>query len=166
MFIVGVALYYLHQSKWAQIRKPISATQEIGVLALAALLPVSGYVLTGLQDSALETFRYVLDVPLSILATSLLFFCLSRGRILNSVLKFRWLQFFGDISFSLYLLHAPIITLGLYLSDFDLLVGLLFLGLSIPLSFTAFSLVEKPIQRLSRRVRVIQAVTPGRSDRS
>ena len=166
MFIVGVALYYLHQSKWAQIRKPISATQEIGVLALAALLPVSGYVLTGLQDSALETFRYVLDVPLSILATSLLFFCLSRGRILNSVLKFRWLQFFGDISFSLYLLHAPIITLGLYLSDFDLLVGFLFLGLSIPLSFTAFSLVEKPIQRLSRRVRVIQAVTPSRSDRS
>jgi peptidoglycan/LPS O-acetylase OafA/YrhL len=166
MFIVGVALYHLHRSKWAQISKTIAPTQEIAVLALAVFLPVSGYVLTSFQDSGLQAFRYVLDVPLSLLATSLLFYCLSRGRILNSVLNLRWLQFLGDISFSLYLLHAPIITLGLYLSDFDLLVGCLFLGLSIPLSHIAFAFVEKPSRRLSRKVRVNEADTLGQSDQS
>lgn len=160
MFIIGVALYHLHHSKWAQIRKPIPLTQEVGVLALAVFLPVSGYVFTGLQAGGLEAFRYVLDVPLSLLATSLLFYCLSRGRILNRALKFRSLQFLGDISFSLYLLHAPVITLGLYLTDFDLLLGCLFLGLSIPVSYIALALIEKPIQKLSRKVRVNEAVTP------
>ena len=166
MFIVGVALYHLHNTKWARISKPIPPTQEIAALALAVFLPVLGYVLTGFQYGGLQTFRYVLDVPLSLFATSLLFYCLSRGQILNRVLGFRFLQFLGEISFSLYLLHAPIIILGLYISDFDPLVGFLFLFLSIPLSYVAFTMVEKPIQTISRKVRIKLAVTPNQSDRS
>ncbi len=158
MFIVGVALYHLHQTKWVKIMQPLPIVAEIGVLVLAAILPVSGYVLTGYENGGLENLRYVLDVPLSLFATSLLFYCLSRGRVLKGALSFRASKFLGDISFSLYLLHSPIILLGLYLSNFNLLVGFLCLVLSFPLSYVAFVLVEKPSQKLSRRVRVKAAI--------
>ena len=78
---------------------------------------------------------------------------LSRGVFLKRFLGLRWLQSLGDFSFSLYLLHAPIILLGLYLSDFNVLVGLACLGLSIPFSYLAFRFIEKPVQKLSRFVR-------------
>jgi peptidoglycan/LPS O-acetylase OafA/YrhL len=164
MFIIGVALYHLHHNKWVNKKDTLSVFSEIGVLALAVFLPASGFVLTGLKELGLENLRYVLDVPLSLLATSLLFFALSRGRFLKNVLSIKWLQFLGDISFSLYLLHAPIILLGLYLSNFNILVGLTCLVVSIPLSYVAFKLVEKPVQNLSRKVRSDSMPTNGTGD--
>jgi peptidoglycan/LPS O-acetylase OafA/YrhL len=164
MFLVGVALYHLHNSKWVKIRSAISFTSEIGVLTLAVSLPASGFVLTGFSELGLQNLRYVFDVPLSLLATSLLFFALSRGRILKNLLSLKWLQFLGDISFSLYLLHAPVILLGLYLSNFNILIGLACLVVSIPLSFVAFKLVEKPVQNLSRKIRSNSMPTTGKGD--
>jgi peptidoglycan/LPS O-acetylase OafA/YrhL len=109
--------------------------------------------MTAFTDAGIENLRYIIDVPLSLLSVSLVFLVLSRGIYLKHVLGMRWLQTLGDFSFSLYLLHAPIILLGLYLSDFNVLVGLACLGLSIPLSYLAFRFIEKPVQKISRSVR-------------
>lgn len=153
MFLVGVALYYLHQQKWAKSKVKISRMSELGVLVLAMSFPVAGFALTAITDAGVDNLRYILDVPLSLASVSLVFFALSRGKILDRVLSLKWLQSLGDFSFSLYLLHAPIILLGLYLSDFNILVGVACLAFTIPISYLAFVMVEKPVQRLSRRIR-------------
>lgn len=153
MFVVGVALYHLHKSKWAQIQSKLSVISEVGILSLAALLPLTGFVLTSFTDAGIENLRYIIDVPLSLAAVSLVFFALSRGKFLERALSLDWLQTLGDFSFSLYLLHAPIMLLGLYLSDFNVFFGLACLALTIPLSFLAYRLIEKPVQRLSRTIR-------------
>lgn len=155
MFLVGVALFYLRQQKWAKNKSKISSMSELGVLVLAMSFPIAGFALTAFTDAGVDNLRYILDVPLSLASVSLVFFALSRGKILDRVLSLKWLQSLGGFSFSLYLLHAPIILLGLYLSDFNVLVGVAFLALTIPISYLAFVLVEKPVQRLSRKIRTV-----------
>lgn len=153
MFVVGVALYYLYRDKWGKDQTKLPVVSEVGIVFLAVLLPVAGFVLTAFTDAGIENLRYIIDVPLSLISVSLIFLALSRGFYLKRFLSLKWLQSLGDFSFSLYLLHAPIILLGLYLSDFNVLVGFACLGLSIPLSYLAFRFIEKPVQKLSRSVR-------------
>ena len=153
MFVVGVALYFLHQQKWIKPQAAISVLSEIAVIALAAFFPVAGFVFSSFVDTGIDNTQYILDVPLSLASIALVFFTLSRGTLLKRALGLNWLQTLGDFSFSLYLIHAPIILLGLYLSNFNIFVGLVCLVISIPLSYLAFRFIERPVQSLSRRIR-------------
>jgi peptidoglycan/LPS O-acetylase OafA/YrhL len=162
MFLVGVALYFLYKQKWLKAESRLSPISEFGILALAVFVPVAGFVVTSFTDGGIENLRYILDVPLSLTSISLVFFALSKGSLLEQVLSLKWLQSLGDFSFSLYLVHAPILLLGLYLSDFNVLVGLICLMLTIPFSYFSFIFIEKPVQRLSRSIRVSSSAKGSR----
>lgn len=80
---------------------------------------------------------------------------------LNNVKNFSWLIFFGNISYSLYLLHVPIggriINLGKRFasSNFEkFLVIFMALIISVIAAWVFYKLIETPSHKLSRRIRL------------
>jgi peptidoglycan/LPS O-acetylase OafA/YrhL len=80
---------------------------------------------------------------------------------LNSIGNFKWLIFFGNISYSLYLLHVPIGGRVINLSRrfaFDntgkLLVILIAMAVSVFAAWLFYVFIEKPSHRISRKIRL------------
>jgi peptidoglycan/LPS O-acetylase OafA/YrhL len=69
---------------------------------------------------------------------------------------FRWLnsrplRFIGVLSYSLYLVHFPILKIVQAWSDNRLVVGFVAMSISLVLAYTLHVLVEKPLARFRRR---------------
>jgi peptidoglycan/LPS O-acetylase OafA/YrhL len=88
-----------------------------------------------------------------LISIGLLFLVLLRGTILRSFLETKPLQFLGDISFSLYLLHSPVLLVTAYLTDFDLTLVFIAFLFVFPLSYFSFKFVEQPSMKLARKLR-------------
>jgi peptidoglycan/LPS O-acetylase OafA/YrhL len=96
-----------------------------------------------------ETIRYTLQslalIPLFIAAIRL-----------HNHWAFRWLnsrplRFIGVLSYSLYLVHFPILKIVQAWSDNRLVVGFVAMSISLVLAYTLHVLVEKPLARFRRR---------------
>lgn len=80
---------------------------------------------------------------------------------LNTIRNFNWLIFFGNISYSLYLLHVPIggrvinisrrFALGLTGKFFVIFIAML---ISVIAAYLFYLFIEKPSHRLSRKIRL------------
>lgn len=75
-----------------------------------------------------------------------------------------WLRFFGTISFSLYVIHYPIVTAGNQMARVqevipNPIVATSVLAMSVFLSWAVYKLVEEPSQKLSGRLRYSNIAT-------
>ena len=97
-----------------------------------------------------ETFRYSLQsvalMPLFVAAIR------SPGHWAFSWLNSRPLRFVGVLSYTLYLIHLPILYLCQKWSSNRLTVGLLALSISVALAYAIHLSVEKPLARVRRRL--------------
>jgi peptidoglycan/LPS O-acetylase OafA/YrhL len=150
MFLVGTIIY----NSIVRLGSTSSISKEIETLIIfiAVLLPTVSYVLFSEQFGLLK-FTYIADVPTSLASIWLVFIALMRGSILKRILEISPLQSLGNISFSLYLFHAPVLALAFYLTDFDVLWTLFAFVMCFPIAYLSFIFVESPAQRISRKIK-------------
>lgn len=139
-----------------------------GLGSLAALPPVQRYAsargttwLAGLAGLALALFFHDITHPAAMTLAFFLFVILLNNKRLTHLLDQQWLVFSGQLSYSIYLLHLPLL-LGIALTGFGLrtIAGwdsvhyLLFCaGVSALIAMvatTAHLLIERPGMRLGR----------------
>ena len=153
MFVIGVSLYFLHSNTWSKNAARLSIKSEFLLLAVATILPVIGYVLSLPSSNSDLNIRNVIDVPLSLVSITIVFYAISTGTLIDSLLKSIPMQKLGEFSFSLYLMHLPVIFLSLYLSGFSLVGGLIGLALCFPVAYVTYYFIERPVQIFSRQIR-------------
>lgn len=117
------------------------------VVGVGILLLISGFAFR--SDEFRESIRY------SIQGVGLLLvfhFMIFQATLVGTVLRSAWMQFFGKISYSLYLYHWLVFVLVQHhLSDFSLLAKMgLMLSASIALAWLSFRFVEQPCLRFGR----------------
>lgn len=93
-----------------------------------------------------STFPFPGLSSLPVCVASILIISYSRGTLLGSVLTLRPVLFLGDISYSVYLVHWPLIVLYeyKYRTDDGSLYKFLILSVSIMLGYFLYNFVEKP----------------------
>lgn len=149
MFVIGMALHTMILGRW---KSDISGRIEILVLLVALSLPTISYLITSETLLGVE-YRYVLDVPASLVAISILFVAIIRGKFLRKLLEIKPLQNLGDYSYSLYLFHLPLISFSFYFSDASVTWVLLAFVLTFPIAYLCYRLIEVPSHNLSRKIR-------------
>ncbi|MFT4230019.1 MAG: acyltransferase [Microbacterium sp.] len=77
----------------------------------------------------------------------------AHWRPLERLLSWRWIALLGAISFSLYLVHEPIVLLVAHLSDSARLTLLIAVPASLVFAWMFWLVVERPAHALARRVR-------------
>lgn len=107
------------------------------------------------------TFRFLPSGSLlSLIPLSLVFICIANGNTLGGFLRFRPVRLAGEISYSLYLLHLPLLFMAFRIYSgyfagnnfaFWLILSLATIGLMI-FSFFTFTFIEKPFIRLGKRI--------------
>ena len=78
----------------------------------------------------------------------------NKESLINRLLSYKILVFFGLISYSLYLWHHPIFSFGkiIGIGDKSLIIKLIFISISILLSFLTYRFVEKPFRNKSEKL--------------
>ena len=142
-FSLGALIYLLNDklkdSEYPSLHRLQSASAWVGLV----LVSISTYSL----DQATNYPGFYSLLP-SFGCAAILFRCnQSQGRIQN-LLSIRPLQFIGDISYSLYLWHWPVLIFGRsVLGQLTAISTLALLLLSFALSVIAFYSIENPIRR-------------------
>lgn len=139
-FLLGVFAYW----SWRDKLKPIY------FYFYSALLLTAGAINS-------TTFSIVCAI------VAILLLQVGRANYMEVWLKWRWLQFLGHISYSLYLTHTPIygavFFLGIKLLNRNALseAFCLLLGIFVSVGFAAlmWQLVEKPSIRLSQKIKLV-----------
>lgn len=118
---------------------------------VATALEAAGLSALGLSMAVESPALHFLPVPLSA------FLILQMAAVPGALSRFLGTRFFsalGDISYSIYLLHVPLLltfsTAGLIVLDTRAgspLVWTLYFALLLPLSLASFRYVERPLQR-------------------
>lgn len=150
MFFIGNLLWKLTQ-KLGTSGLPKRAAMYFLLLATLALGGNFLSLATGMQVG--ET-AYALDVSLTLVWVVALFLFLEHpGTLLKKALEARPSIYLGKISFSLYVIHLPILHFAFYSSNFSLLAITAALVISIPAAHLLWFTVEEPARKLSRRIR-------------
>jgi peptidoglycan/LPS O-acetylase OafA/YrhL len=103
---------------------------------------------------------------LPIILTSIIILIADKASILNKILKIPFLIHIGILSYSLYMIHQPIIAFikvwnNKYVEGFDILELLLVITLIYVLSLASYKLYEKPIRymKISRKKVFLSFIT-------
>lgn len=118
------------------------------LIATAFLLFFIPSVYSNLIEPVKSNFMHKSIFLYSILWFFFLLNLLIEDNITNHILSFKYLRLIGNISFSLYLIHAPIIALVLLLEINPYLSAWLILSLSILLSSLTYLCVERPLSKM------------------
>ena len=164
LFALGMLAAYLAYSD----KKPYRALRDSSLLSWLALLGFIGAGALVVGDVIRFRFGYpALDLVVGVFAASTLVAAAkSTESPLTRVLSWRPLVFIGTISYSVYLIHAPVLQI-LWQYGFNpagvphklMFFGLMTIGLAvvIALAYGFFRLFEAPFMRSSREA----AVRPG-----
>jgi peptidoglycan/LPS O-acetylase OafA/YrhL len=106
MFALGMFAAHVvraREANWLRLRERV----PWGLVLLAGLAVVTALILALGVDRAIESFE-LLDFPVGILSTALLVYA-SRENLVRRLLCLRPLVWIGTFSYSLYLVHAPLL---------------------------------------------------------
>ncbi|QTH59612.1 acetyltransferase [Corynebacterium hindlerae] len=151
--LTGALLAFLITSRTQE--KSFPAPRWVDYVAAALGIPalgVLGYLIVTLPATAPETYRGGL-VAASLSTAIVLFSVIRETGPVSWLFRMRWLRWFGDRSFSIYLWHWPILVLVReQLIDVApgnrVLPGVLAAALSIPLAMWSYTYIENPFRRL------------------
>jgi peptidoglycan/LPS O-acetylase OafA/YrhL len=150
MFLVGAVLQSILFR--ADEKTDVSRSQlKASLLLFGAVLAVGLNYVLGLLIFGLNSWVYGVDVTLTLLAVAILIELSLMKSVLRKILASKPLFELGKISFSLYLIHAPLILLGYYLFDGSVVTTALAATLSIPAAYVFYLLIEQPSHKLARR---------------
>jgi len=142
-FLLGVFAYW----SWRDKLKPMYFYFYSALLLTAGVLKSAGFVLACVIAAIL-----LLEV--------------GRANCIQVWLKWRWLQFLGQISYSLYLTHVPILGAAFFIGykllhrnalieAFCLLIGIL---ICVGFAAITWQLIEKPSINLSQKVKLVKNI--------
>lgn len=149
MFLIGVVLHALYKDK-SMPKVALKLLPELLFWGSASLL-VLNYALWSLAGNLTNT-SYAIDVFLSLTAIAAFLAIALRDGLTSRVLRMRILTRTGEISYSLYLIHVPIMVSAYYGSSGSALFVFLATVSSFPLAVLFHRFVEKPSHALSRKV--------------
>jgi peptidoglycan/LPS O-acetylase OafA/YrhL len=165
MFFLGSVM----AEKWEAIRArfsflarggPASWATGLGLLVLACCGLTSFYLLgRPLTDHGLPARVWTL--PLVLAAIALLIVLAQEWPPLRRALSTRPAVFLGTISFSLYLVHLPVVVLFLFVIGPGPLSMVTSVATALVLTVVFHRLVERPAHRLARRIRARVRKTAG-----
>jgi peptidoglycan/LPS O-acetylase OafA/YrhL len=151
VFFIGtlMALHIKEIKEWAQKR---SRAFWIAAFAASCLALIGSHTLTFLFPTA-SIVGHILTGMVGAGASGLIFCAIGFPGFRN-FLNTRFSQFFGKISFSLYLVHVPIIATLTYFLGEQLwwIVAVVGIPLSIGVAVLFFQFVEKPSQKFAHFV--------------
>lgn len=142
-FFFGVSLYYLPKSNFVKSQK-----QSFFILGIILIIISLILIKPNLE------LQIIYTIPCLIGSAMIIYF--RDAEYLNLILRNKILVFLGLISYSLYLIHWPIITLYKYVKVEKLIVSekVIVLLLSILLSFISLKIIEKPFRSKLNRIKI------------
>jgi peptidoglycan/LPS O-acetylase OafA/YrhL len=144
-------------------RRPLAKVGWPVVVVVALLLVVSGWLLPG----PLSTLSRTVTIPLALVGVTVLVLAAAFWAPLARLLSTRLFRWLGLISFSLYLVHEPIVVAVAQLSHGAVWAVLVAPPVAIAIAVAFYWLVERPTLRLARRVRSGRSpVTPPDAPRT
>ncbi|WP_417562585.1 acyltransferase family protein [Microbacterium sp.] len=156
IFGVGVAI----EGMWDGISRMARRIGWIGwtaILAAAVVLLSARWLL--LAPMGHSAAQHAAQAPI-VLGAAILVVAAVHCRPLRATLTWRPIAWLGAVSFSLYLVHEPIVVLMANLTDAMPLTLLTALPLALLVAWVFSLVVERPSHRLSRFVRVRAAASP------
>jgi peptidoglycan/LPS O-acetylase OafA/YrhL len=152
MFVVGAVL----GSRWDDITTFMSQRSSrrgstlawIGWMALCVVLLSSSWIVAGLLPSV----RWA-TLPLVLVGTGMLILGSAHWPPLVALFSSRVFQWLGAVSFSLYLVHEPIVVSLAFLTHGAWWGILVAFGLSFVVAQGFWILIERPAHRFARRIR-------------
>jgi len=143
-FFFGVILFYLPKQNFNKLNKQIFFIIGL-VLILISLIIIKPNL----------ELQIIYTIPCLIGSAIIIYF--RDAEYLNIILKNRISVFLGLISYSLYLIHWPIITLYKYIKVDKLILSekLLILIVSIVLSFISLKIIEKPFRSEQKKIKIL-----------
>jgi peptidoglycan/LPS O-acetylase OafA/YrhL len=153
MFGIGVAL----ASSWDTISAGIA---RIPRMTSAVIFPVA-IVAAVLMATSYWTVQWwmpgdvavYVTLPVVLVGISIIIVLSAQMPMLSRLLSSRPMRFLGLISFSLYLVHEPIVIAVSKAIDRPTLAAVVAMPIAIAVSILFYRIVERPAHRLSRRVR-------------
>lgn len=167
LFGIVAAAFYLRARQWPWLLKPSGATRYSTLMLVCMVLYALGMTLQrvallgGREAEQYWHLHHSLEALLWALLIVSLLLCTFPGR---AVLVNRHLAVIGKLSYSLYLLHLPVLFYLIYpirehhgdesyaASFWLYLLPAVALGISLVLSRISYQLVERPFLRLKRKV--------------
>ncbi len=134
-FFFGVSLYYLPKNNFENVYK-----QLFFILGIVLIL-ISLFIIRPNLE-----LQIIYTIPCLLGSALIIYF--KDAKYLNLIVKNKISIFLGLISYSLYLIHWPVITLYKYIKVEKLIVSekIIILLLSIFLSFLSLKIIEKPFR--------------------
>jgi peptidoglycan/LPS O-acetylase OafA/YrhL len=166
MFVLGMLAAYVAQSgdeRFTRLRVPWRAIAAVAFAVAAGLTLWLGW------KWGADHF-YILDFPVGILATSLLVSASRPNAVLGRIFAWKPLVFIGTFSYSVYLVHAPLLQVlwqyvfhpaGLGFETMFacfMTVGLL---LILGVAYLFFRVFEEPFMRSSAKRQAVTAAMPA-----
>jgi peptidoglycan/LPS O-acetylase OafA/YrhL len=149
MFLVGAVLHAILFRDGNEFLAPRSKVLVSRLCFLAIFGIGLNYVL-GAFVFGLDSWVYGVDVTLTLLAVAVLIEVSFMSGVVRLLLASKPLFELGKISFSLYLIHAPLILMGYYLFDGSGITTAIAAFLSIPAAYVFYRFVERPSHDLAR----------------
>lgn len=153
MFGIGVALASIWDAlsnRLAQLSPRVSAVFWSVALVAAVLMTTSYWTTRTLLPVELAG---AVTLPVILIGISVIIVAAVNAPLLPRLLSSRPFKFLGVISFSLYLVHEPIVIAAAQVTDRPMMVVVVAVPASIAVAVGFWYLVERPSHRLSRRIR-------------
>ncbi|QIG38301.1 acyltransferase [Microbacterium sp. 4R-513] len=122
------------------------------VLVALAACGLTSYFLLGRWLGSVGAPARVVTLPLVMAAIMLLIIVSVNWPPLSRLLSTRGLVFLGTISFSLYLVHRPIMIMVAFLAGIGPMPAILAIVASVGVAIGFYYVAERPVHRLSRRI--------------
>lgn len=150
IFLVGISIAYMHtlgQGRVIRKSNP-SFTKLIGYLGVAGVTILIPELYSAIFQPVPRNHFHKEFLVFSVFWAMVLLSIINEDSVITSVLCLKLLRFFGSISFSLYLIHHPVIhmvsffDMNPYLSAWSVLI------FSTGLSYLTFRFIELPASKL------------------
>jgi peptidoglycan/LPS O-acetylase OafA/YrhL len=126
------------------------------VLTVAAVFAITSFFVVGRWLEYIELHARTITTPLVLVSICTLIILSMLWPPMRSLLSLRPLVFLGEMSYSLYLVHLPIVVIFVHVFTASLFTAAISLVVSLVAGCIFYRVVEKPSHRLAKRVALRQ----------